>query len=90
VGREEALRRLMRDLIDGREHYQRRMHGVAWPRTELIWSDSDQIFPLPIGQRLAEALGAPMRVVPGAGHNLPVDKPKETTALLSSILKPVG
>ncbi|MCW3479078.1 alpha/beta hydrolase [Neisseriaceae bacterium JH1-16] len=88
VGREEALRRLMRDLIDGREHYQARMHGVTWPRTELIWSDSDQIFPLPIGRRLAEAIGAPMRVVPGAGHNLPVEKPKETTALLSSILKP--
>jgi len=89
VGREDALRRLMRDLIDGREHYQARMSGASWPRTELIWGDSDQIFPLPIGLRLGEAIGAPVRVVPGAGHNLPVDKPKETTALLSSILKPL-
>jgi pimeloyl-ACP methyl ester carboxylesterase len=90
VGREDALRLLMRDLIDGREHYQARMVGASWPRTELIWGDNDQIFPLPIGLRLGEAIGAPVRVVPGAGHNLPVEKPKETTALLSSILKPLA
>ena len=39
----------------------------------LLWADADPIIPLGAGEKLAELLGAPLEVVPGASHFLQED-----------------
>ena len=41
------------------------------------WGDRDPFFPLEQGERTAAAVGAPLRVFPGAGHFLPHERPTE-------------
>jgi pimeloyl-ACP methyl ester carboxylesterase len=41
------------------------------------WGDRDPFFPLEQGERTAAALGAPLRIFPGAGHFLPHERPVE-------------
>ncbi len=39
----------------------------------LLWADADPIIPLAAGEKMAELLGAPLEVVPGASHFLQED-----------------
>ena len=39
----------------------------------LLWADGDPIIPLAAGEKMAELLGAPLEVVPGASHFLQED-----------------
>lgn len=45
------------------------------PPTLVIWGEADAHTPLEEGRRLAEGLGAPLQIVPGAGHLLPEEAP---------------
>lgn len=42
---------------------------------DLVWGAEDTWLPLEQGRALAEVLGAPLRVVPGAGHLVPLERP---------------
>lgn len=53
------------------------------PQTLLIWGEHDPVFPLETGQRLADALQAPLVVMPSALHGPNLDDPR----LFNDILK---
>ena len=42
----------------------------------LLWGAEDRLVPLEEGKRLAEALAAPLTVLPGTGHCLPEEQPE--------------
>ena len=86
AGREPALYRLMDDLLVNMDGYLPRYTGMSWPDTRLVWSEGDRVFPLAIGERLAQRLGAPLIRVPAAGHNLPVDRPEQAVTALRKAL----
>lgn len=86
VGRESHLTALIHDLVGKMHEHKHRFRVVRLPPTVLIWGEKDRVFPLELGQKLARHLHAPLLVVPRAGHNLPVEAPKETLALLLGVL----
>lgn len=87
VGHEPQLRALMQDLTGFMQRYRERFPaGTRWPQPVVVWSEGDRVFPLPIGKRLATAIGAKLIEVPGAGHNLPVDKPEAASRALRAAL----
>ncbi len=86
-GREPQLRALMQDLTGFMQRYRERFPpGTRWPQPVVVWSTTDRVFPLPIGRRLASAIGARLIEVPDAGHNLPVDKPDAASKALRAAL----
>lgn len=54
--------------------------------TLLIWGESDHLVPLSLGQAMSERLGAPLKVIAGAGHVMMVDKPAAFNKLVSDFL----
>ncbi|GAB2903780.1 alpha/beta fold hydrolase [Microvirgula curvata] len=87
AGRRPSQLALIRELNANRDHYVATLDPAQpWPLPVVIWGSDDRIFPLPIGQRLARALNARLIVVPGAGHNLPVDRPEHATRALRDAL----
>lgn len=55
----------------------------------VLWGDRDPFFPLPQGQRTADALGAPLTTLAGAGHFLPAERPAEVAQAIVGLLSAV-
>ncbi len=53
----------------------------------LLWADADPIIPLTAGEKMAELLGAPLEVVPGAAHFLQEDAGEHVGARLAEWLR---
>ena len=53
----------------------------------LLWADGDPIIPLAAGEKMAELLGAPLEVVPGASHFLQEDAGAHIGERLASWLR---
>jgi pimeloyl-ACP methyl ester carboxylesterase len=64
-----------------------RQHGVP---AVVLWSANDHLLPVIMGRQIADALGAPIHVVPSADHDWPVRAPelfaRELDLLLRSAL----
>lgn len=59
--------------------------------TLCIFADKDRMTPLKAGRALAEALpDNELHILAGAGHMLPLERPREVTALLRGFLKRVN
>ena len=55
--------------------------------TLVIWGDGDQIFPLPVGQRIAEGIpGAKLAVIKDCGHIPSVERPAAFVRALEAFL----
>ena len=52
----------------------------------VIWGDRDPFFPLAHGRRTAAALGVELRVLAGAGHALPEERPDEVAELITELV----
>jgi pimeloyl-ACP methyl ester carboxylesterase len=57
--------------------------------TAVIWGREETLFPLPVGKRLAAAIpGARLFVLPGAGHDGPLETPRLFREALAAALAP--
>lgn len=74
AGRQAGLTALMDELLQHTESYRARMQGIH-PPSVVVWGEADAVFPLPLGQALAAALGAPLIQVAHGGHSLTADRP---------------
>jgi haloalkane dehalogenase len=52
----------------------------------LLWADGDPVIPMAVGEAMAELLGAPLEVVPGASHFLQEDAGRTSAARAGSTL----
>ena len=64
---QEEQRALLADLLARREDPASQALPVGKPAL-LLWGALDPVFPLALGQRLADALGAGLIAIPGAAH----------------------
>jgi len=63
-----------------------RLHRIASP-TQIIWGENDKFVPRSHAETYAELIpNAQMKIVPGAGHSVHVEKPAETTKLILDFL----
>jgi len=63
-----------------------RLHRIASP-TQIIWGENDKFVPRSHAETYAELIpNAQMKIVPGAGHSVHVEKPAETTKLILEFL----
>ncbi len=51
-------------------------------RKQVLWGDRDRLVSAIDGERLAIAIGATLRVLPGVGHSLPEEAPHELKAAI--------
>lgn len=56
----------------------------------VIWGDADPFFPPAHGERTAAALGVDLRVLGGAGHALPEERPEEVAAAIGELAVRAG
>ena len=64
-----------------------RLHRVT-SRTKLVWGENDRFVPIANGHFYCEQIkGASLTSIPGAGHSVWIEKPRETLAALQSLLK---
>jgi pimeloyl-ACP methyl ester carboxylesterase len=85
--RAPLLRALMQELAaDQQAHVERLSQPLTMP-VAVVWGTQDEIFPLPIGQRLASLLDAPLFTIDGGTHVLPVVSATQTVAVLQTILR---
>ncbi len=66
----------MRDLAGLYQPIYEAASALALPSV-VLWGDRDPFFPVSVGQRSAELLGAELRVLSGAGHFVPEERPDE-------------
>ena len=52
----------------------------------VLWGDRDPFFPMAVGARTAEALGAELRVLEGCGHFVPEERPTETADAIAELI----
>ncbi len=63
---------------------------IAAP-TLVLWGKDDDVFSLRHGRRIAKRIpGAEMKVLPGAGHLLPLDAPEAAAAEIAGFLRKAG
>lgn len=76
----------MRDLpgLYGEVEAAARRLGVP---AVVLWGDEDTFFPVAVGERTAEALGADLRVLPGCGHFVPEERPAETAKAIADLIE---
>ena len=84
---QDEQRALLNDLQANRAHYQKN-ETAPYEKILVVWGEFDQVFPLAIGQRLAEYLGAELFVVENTGHAPNLEKPRPINQKLNSFLKP--
>ena len=77
----DARRALMADLR-ARQGHTPPLPTDRGARTRVIWGEQDEIFPLPLGHRLAAELGAEISVIPAAGHAPNAESPDAFNAAL--------
>lgn len=53
----------------------------------VLWSENDRLLPVAMGRQIADALGAPIHVVPRADHDWPVGAPELFARELDLMLK---
>lgn len=53
----------------------------------VLWSENDKLLPVAMGRQIAEALGAPIHVVPRADHDWPIRAPELFARELDLMLK---
>ncbi|HYZ92948.1 MAG TPA: alpha/beta fold hydrolase [Actinomycetota bacterium] len=53
----------------------------------VLWSENDRLLPVAMGRQIADALGAPIHVVPRADHDWPVGAPEVFARELDLMLK---
>lgn len=73
----QLLRQLVRDmqvLMSDAAHYT--------GSVELIWGQYDRVFPLELGQKIAEQLGARIQVIENTGHAPNIERPAAFNAAL--------
>ncbi|MCC6903173.1 MAG: alpha/beta hydrolase [Polyangiaceae bacterium] len=75
----------MRDLPGLYFEVERRGRALALPSL-VLWGDRDPFFPVPVGKRTAEALGAELRVLEGCGHFIPEERPAETAEAIAGLV----
>lgn len=63
----------MRDLPGLYSDVERIARKLDLPAS-VLWGDSDPFFPVQVGERTAEAVGADLRVLRGCGHFLPEER----------------
>jgi pimeloyl-ACP methyl ester carboxylesterase len=68
---------------------ERRAHHVSCP-TVVVWGGADRLLPVDHGRRLAEALGAPLEVLDGAGHLVTIDDPEAVATVVHRLAEEVG
>lgn len=74
----------LRELRARYEPVQATLSRVRVPST-VLWGERDPFFPVDQGERLAAAIpGADLRVLPGAGHFLPSERPAEVAAAIGA------
>jgi pimeloyl-ACP methyl ester carboxylesterase len=57
--------------------------------TAVIWGEEETLFPLPLGKKLAaEIPGGRLFVLPGAGHDGPLETPRAFREALARALAP--
>lgn len=78
----EGSLRHLRELYEPVEKQLRSWNGPA----VVLWGDRDPFFPVEQGRRTAEAVGADLVLLPGAGHFLPQERPEEVAAAIASLL----
>jgi pimeloyl-ACP methyl ester carboxylesterase len=73
------------DLSDGLTERERALPAG----TGVIWGAEDTLFPLPLGEKLAAAIpGGRLFVLPGAGHDGPLETPAAFRGALFAALSP--
>jgi pimeloyl-ACP methyl ester carboxylesterase len=93
-GRPWTRRRLLRgsDHWEG-EHLRRAeeaLRGIPVP-TLVLWGKDDEVFPVRYGRRIRKRIPrAELKVVPQAGHFLPVDAPDTTAAEIAAFARNAG
>lgn len=87
-GKEAAYATLMR-MVSAQAYraFTPRFGEIKVP-TRIIWGEKDKLFPLErCGRRIAASVpGAQLIVVPGAGHEPPVERPEEFIAALKQAM----
>lgn len=63
---------------------EQHLSQLTMPRF-VAWGDSDPLFPLEQGRRVAAALDVPLDVLEGAGHFLPQERPHEVAQLVGNL-----
>ncbi len=53
----------------------------------VLWGDRDPFFPLAIGERTAETLGAELHVLRGCGHFVPEERPVEMARVIAALVE---
>lgn len=85
-----AIRMIFTDsLVNLAERYrplEAIMSRVTVPAA-VIWGDRDPFFPLAHGKRTAAALGVDLRVLAGAGHALPEERPDEVAEAIAELAR---
>lgn len=77
---------LLHALVQSIETAAERPGAVAAP-TLVVWGRNDPVFPLELGQRLAERLHAKLEIVEGAKHFVPSEHPEPVTRHLKAFLQ---
>lgn len=80
-----AIRMIFTDSLANLAERYRPLEAIlsrAGVPAAVIWGDRDPFFPLAHGKRTAAALAVDLRVLPGAGHALPDERPDEVAAAI--------
>ena len=85
--RAPQLRALMQELACRQQQHLERFSAPLGMPVALVWGSQDEIFPLDIGQRLAQVLNARLITIDGGTHVLPVVFAVQTLAVLQDVLQ---
>ncbi|WP_394205742.1 alpha/beta fold hydrolase [Shewanella waksmanii] len=80
-------RELIRTLPQHRDNIAADIDVESLPPTMLIWGEKDKVFPLYSGIALAEALNAPIVVIPSAPHGISNEYPDIVTEAIKGFVQ---